>query len=139
VPDVKEVAAIATPWSGRNAVAASVGLALLAVTGWAGAAGADQAMPVKRAADAPGMIRTDTCSRPAYPGQEFRQHRGIVTLRLLLGADGKVKQSSIARSSGSPELDEATLAAIGKCSFHPPMVNGKPVDAWIHFQYEWKP
>lgn len=116
-----------------------IALALITISGGAGAAGGDAIVPVKLGADAPGMIRTDTCSRPAYPGPEFRQHHGIVTLRLLLGADGRVKQSAIARSSGAPELDEATLAAISACSFNPPMANGKPVDGWIHFQYEWKP
>jgi TonB family protein len=116
-----------------------IALALMGVTGWAGAAGGDAIVPVERGAGAPGMIRTETCSRPAYPGPEFAQHRGIVTLRLLLGADGRVKRSAIARSSGAPELDEATLAAIAQCSFNPPMAEGKPVDGWIHFQYEWKP
>lgn len=63
----------------------------------------------------------------------------MVTLRFLVGADGKVKKSFVSTSSGHPALDDAALVAISKCSFNPPMANGQPVEAWIPIQYEWKP
>lgn len=123
-----------------KAVIAIVGLAILSASGWASAAGGDTVVPLKLAADAPGMIRFDSCARPSYPEEELRQkHQGMVILRLLIGADGKVRQSLVATSSGYSALDQAALVAISKCSFNPPMVNGKPVDAWIHFQYVWTP
>ena len=79
-------------------------------------------------------------TRPAYPEREAEQnHQGRVTLRFLVGADGKAKESRVMSSSGYPALDEAALAAISKCSFNPPLANGKPVDAWIPVQYDWKP
>jgi D-alanyl-D-alanine endopeptidase (penicillin-binding protein 7) len=122
-----------------KAIVSVVALALMGLPGWAGAAGGDKVVPVKLAANAPGMIKFDSCARPTYPAQEFKQnHQGMVTLRFLLGADGKVKESLIVASSGYPALDEAALVAISKCSFNPPMADGKPVDAWIHFQYDWK-
>jgi TonB family protein len=112
----------------------------LSAPGWASAVEADKLVPVKLAANAPGMIRFDTCSRPAYPEQEAKQnHQGMVTLRFLVGSDGKVKESQVMKSSGYPVLDDAALVAISKCSFNPPVANGKSVDAWIPVQYDWKP
>lgn len=115
-------------------------LTVVSFPGWATAAGGDKLVPVKLAPDAPGMIRFETCTRPAYPEQEAKQnHHGVVTLRFLVGADGKVKKSLVMTSSGYPALDEAALFAIAKCNFNPPVINGKPVDAWIAVQYVWKP
>ena len=137
---IQKSAILALQFSARKAVIAALGLASTSAPGWTSAADGDKIVPVKLAANAPGMIRTDTCSRPAYPEQELKQNQqGVVTLRLLLGADGKVKQSFIVKSSGHPALDEATVAAISKCSFNPPMADGKPIDAWTFFQYDWKP
>lgn len=123
----------------RKAVIPVVALAITGFPGWAAAAGGDKIVPVRLAANAPGMIRTETCARPAYPeGGLERGHHGVVTLRLLLSTDGKVKQSMVVTSSGYPALDEATVSAISKCSFNPPMADGKPVEGWTLFQYDWK-
>lgn len=120
---------------------APVSVAMVAALGCAeGAMAADDSklVPVKLAADAPGMIRFDTCTRPAYPEQETdKTLQGRVTLRFLVGGDGQVKKSFVSTSSGHPALDRAALAAISKCSFNPPMVEGRPVDAWIPVQYDW--
>ncbi|MES2756043.1 MAG: energy transducer TonB [Pseudomonadota bacterium] len=123
-----------------RAVIAIAGLAIWSASGWAAAAGNDNGAPLKVAANAPGTIRFDSCARPAYPEEELKQlHQGTVMLRLLIGEDGKVKESRVAKSSGYPALDEAALVGISKCSFNPPMVNGKPVNSWIHLQYVWTP
>ena len=117
-----------------------VGMAVLSASSWASAPDPDKLVPVKLAANAPGMIRFDSCARPAYPEQEAKQnHQGMVTLRFLVGSDGKVKESQVMESSGYPALDDAALVAISKCSFNPPVANGKPVNAWIPVQYDWKP
>ena len=123
----------------RAAVAAA-GLALMALAGPAGAAGTDKLVPVRPAADAPGMIRFDTCSRPAWPeGAREQSQEGMVTMRFLVGAEGTVKDARVVKSSGYPALDEAAMTAIAKCRFNPPVAEGRPVNAWIHFQYVWKP
>ena len=123
-----------------NGKAACAGIlaAILGFPGWA-AADDSKLVPVKLAADAPGMIRFDSCARPSYPEQEAKNHQGTVTLRFLVGADGKVRKSMVSTSSGHPALDQAALVAISKCSFNPPVANGKPVDAWVPVQYEWTP
>lgn len=115
-------------------------LALSCLAGWASAAGTDKIAPVKLAPNAPGSIRFDSCSRPVYPDEELKQNRqGTVTLRFLIGADGTVKDSRVVTSSGYPALDEAARVGIAKCSFHPALLEGKPVDAWTLVQYVWTP
>ena len=127
-------------FANRNAVISLTGLAFAGLLGPAGAAGNENIVPVKLATNAPGMIRTDTCARPAYPDQDAKKnHHASVTLRLLIGTDGKPKQSLLVKSSGYPALDEATLVAISKCSFNPPMADDKPVEAWVLFRYDWTP
>jgi len=127
----------ASLWKVLPSVAA---VAVLRASSWASAQDPDKLVPVRPSANAPGMIRFDSCARPAYPEQEAKEnHQGMVTLRFLVGADGKVKESLVIKSSGYPALDDAALVAISKCSFNPPVANGKPVDAWIPVQYDWKP
>ena len=126
--------------STKGFVGFTAALALSCLAGWAGAAGTDKIVPVKLAPNAPGSIKFDSCSRPVYPDEELRQnHQGTVTLRFLVGADGKVKDSRVVTSSGYPALDEAARAGIAKCSFYPAQAEGKPVDAWTLVQYVWKP
>lgn len=116
------------------------GLVLACLVGLASAAGPDEIVPVKRAPDAPGSIRYDSCARPVYPEEALAQkHEGTVTLRFLVGADGKVKDARVMRSSGYPALDEAARAGIAKCSFHPALAEGKAVEAWTLVQYVWTP
>lgn len=114
-------------------------LAFLGLPVLSNAAGTDGIAPVKVPADAPGMIRFDSCARPTYPEQASSQkHEGTVTLRLLVGSDGKVKDARLVKSSGYPALDEAAAVGLSKCSFNPAVKDGKPVDAWTAFQYVWK-
>lgn len=120
-------------------IASLIGLAFLGLAGLSNAAGTDKITPIKPAPDAPGMIRFDSCARPSYPEQASSQKQeGTVTLRFLIGADGKVKDARLLTSSGYPALDEAALVAISKCSFNPAVKDGKPVDAWTAIQYVWK-
>ena len=136
----KKIDTFAVQASLRKVFLSVVAVAVLSASSWASAPDPDKLVPVRLAANAPGMIRFDSCARPVYPDQEAKQnHQGMVTLRFLVGADGKVKESLMMKSSGYPALDDAALVAISKCSFNPPVANGKPVDAWIPVQYDWKP
>ncbi|QOY95370.1 energy transducer TonB [Massilia sp. UMI-21] len=121
----------------KASMSVAVGLLFM---GPSGAHAGETAGAVKLTASSPGNIRTETCSRPEYPEQELKQnHQGTVTLRFLIGADGIIKRSLVQTSSGFPALDEAALAGISKCRFNPPLVKGKPVEAWTAIQYVWKP
>jgi len=57
----------------------------------------------------------------------------------LVGADGRVKDSRIEKSSGFRDLDKAAVAGLTACpKFRAGTENGKPVEAWARVAYEWK-
>ena len=87
----------------------------------------------------PPVVDANTCQKPAYPPAALRANEtGIVSLRILVGLDGKVLDSKVERSSGSRRLDEAARAGLSLCRFKPATVNGKPEQAWGRIEYEWK-
>jgi protein TonB len=61
-----------------------------------------------------------------------------VSLRFLVGVDGKVIQSEIEKSSGFKRLDEAARAGLSKCRFQPATVDGRPEQAWASMKYTWR-
>jgi TonB family protein len=84
-------------------------------------------------------IEFASCANPVYPKADMQAgHQGTVTVGFLVDENGRVKDSKITASSGFMRLDIAAQTALGKCSFHPALENGKPVEKWAHVQYEWK-
>jgi protein TonB len=79
------------------------------------------------------------CDKPEYPSASQRmEEEGTVGLKFLVGTDGKVIQSEIAKSSGYKRLDEAARAGLAKCLVRPAMADGKPEQAWTTIQYVWR-
>ena len=79
------------------------------------------------------------CEKPDYPSASRRmEEEGTVSLRFPVGADGKVIQSEVEKSSGYKRLDEAARAGLSKCQFKPAMVDGKPEQAWASIKYTWR-
>jgi len=67
---------------------------------------------------------------PVYPMESRRRHeQGTVRLRVVITIDGKVKDISVARSSGFDRLDKAALDAVRKWHFRPGTQAGQPVEA----------
>ncbi|WP_090043922.1 energy transducer TonB [Limnohabitans sp. 2KL-27] len=111
---------------------------------------APKAAPTLPAAPAPAApaiapVRTTAgvniaqCDKPDYPAASRRmEEEGTVGLRFLVGVDGKVIQSEVAKSSGYKRLDEAARAGLAKCQFKPATVDGKPEQAWTTIQYVWR-
>ncbi len=67
---------------------------------------------------------------PSYP--EFAreaQIQGKVTLHVLVGKDGKVKNVKVIK--GVKGLDDAAVEAIKKWVFKPALSNNKPVAVWV--------
>jgi protein TonB len=80
----------------------------------------------------------NTCAKPEWPKASLRnEETGTVTLSFLIGADGRVADSKILKSSGFRDLDKAAVNGIGKCRFKPGLVDGRPEQAWIQMQYVW--
>ncbi len=79
------------------------------------------------------------CAKPDYPSASRRmEEEGTVTLKFLIGVDGKVIQADIEKSSGFTRLDEAARNALSKCQFRPGTVDGKPEQSWASIKYTWR-
>ena len=67
-------------------------------------------------------------SAPSYPMSSRRKReQGMVVLRLVISADGRVTDISVSRSSGFDALDEAAVAAVRKWRWSPTVRDGRPV------------
>ncbi len=79
------------------------------------------------------------CAKPDYPSASRRmEEEGTVTLKFLIGVDGKVIQADIEKTSGFTRLDEAARNALSKCQFRPGTVDGKPKQSWASIKYTWR-
>ena len=93
------------------------------------------AAPVVTAA----VISASSCEKPEYPSASKRlEEEGTVTLKFLVGADGKVIESAVEKSSGFRRLDEAARAGLSKCQFKPGTIDGKPQQTWASMKYTWR-
>lgn len=78
-------------------------------------------------------------SLPRYPIESRRKkEQGTVTVRLLIGADGRVVETSIAESSGFERLDQAFLQAVRKWRWRPLMRDGQAVAMRALMPFTWK-
>ena len=92
-------------------------------------------VPVRTAA----VVNSANCEKPEYPSASRRlEEEGTVSLRFLVGVDGKVLQSEVEQSSGYKRLDEAARAGLSRCQFRPATVDGKPEQAWATMKYTWR-
>ena len=88
---------------------------------------------------APVIDAARSCQQPEYPAASRRnEETGTVTLRFLIGIDGKVAESKVETSSGYPRLDEAARRALSLCQFKAGTVDGKPETSWARLQYVWR-
>jgi periplasmic protein TonB len=74
--------------------------------------------------------------QPAYP--EFAreaQIQGRVTLHVLVGKDGRVKNVKVIR--GVTGLNEAAVSAIKQWVFKPALSNNKPVAVWVEIPMDF--
>lgn len=99
--------------------------------------------PVSNAPVAPvrtsAVVNSSNCEKPEYPSASRRlEEEGTVSLRFLVGTDGKVIQAEVEKSSGYKRLDEAARAGLSRCQFRPATVDGKPEQAWANMKYTWR-
>lgn len=97
------------------------------------------AAPQRQVARVAPEVRAKNCAEPEYPAASQRLgETGSVRLALLVGTDGKVKESRVERSSGFPRLDEAAVAGLSRCRFTPGTVDGVPESAWAQIRYTFR-
>ena len=71
------------------------------------------------------------CAPPEYPRISKRfDEEGVVSIKYLVDASGRLLKTDIEKSSGYARLDQAALSALSKCQFAPPMPNCKPEEGW---------
>ena len=84
-------------------------------------------------------INASSCEKPEYPSASKRlEEEGTVQLKFLVGADGKVIESAVEKSSGFRRLDEAARQSLSKCTFKPGTKDGVAVERWASMKYTWK-
>ena len=76
-----------------------------------------------------------------YPREAVRAHQsGKVYIRFTVGADGRVSQCDVTRTSGSPSLDAATCRLIIQRFRYEPArdVSGRPHADTVEGVHEWR-
>lgn len=123
-----EVASVGTAGTGgEGAVIGGVagGVAGGRVGGLVGATGSE-ALELKQVSRAPAVLKQVT---PDYPRRARSQGiEGLVLVRLIIGADGRVEPDSTRILRSVPELDAAAIAAVSQWRFSPALGRtGQPV------------
>jgi TonB family protein len=76
-----------------------------------------------------------SCTLPAYPDDVVRQDQALTLMtRIVVGADGTVRQAALVRPSKYPDYDRAVVAALAHCRYSPALHQGKPVDMTLPWQ-----
>jgi TonB family protein len=84
------------------------------------------------------VVQFETCVKPEWPRESLaKEESGTVTLSLLIGANGKVKDARLLASSGSALLDQAAAAGLQTCHFRPGTEGGIAIETWQQMQYVW--
>lgn len=69
--------------------------------------------------------------QPVYPPGMIREEReGVVTVRILVGTDGRVKALEAVRADAPAFLEATRKQAISKWRFLPATRDGEPVESW---------
>ena len=83
----------------------------------------------------PEMIKEVTPDYPRLARQASLEGKVFVTA--LVDKEGNVRDAKIAKSSGTPSLDEAALKAALLNKFKPAIQNGRPVACWVTYKVDF--
>lgn len=77
--------------------------------------------------------------QPVYPAASRRlNEQGISRLRVLVGADGRVQNLELEKSSGFARLDAAAMSTVRDWKFAPARQGDSAVPAWVLVPINWK-
>ncbi|MBL0428059.1 energy transducer TonB [Ramlibacter alkalitolerans] len=75
---------------------------------------------------------------PEWPRMSQRLgERGLVVLRVLIGADGRPRSAQVKQSSGFTRLDEASVTAAMAWRYVPGKRGGVPEEMWVNVPIRW--
>lgn len=87
---------------------------------------------------APGQPSIKTTKMPVYPRSMVKQGvSGKTVVRVLIGTDGSVRETTIEESSGQSLLDSAALEAARNTEFNPAVVDEKAVSAYALLPFDF--
>jgi len=90
------------------------------------------------AADKAPILERSTCGKFEYPKAALiNEEAGVVSLSLLVAADGTVADSKLEKSSGSKTLDKAAVKIYSACKYSPATKDGKSEQAWTKIEHVW--
>lgn len=98
-------------------------------------------VPVKPKGETKGVSgsASASCPTPEYPQDALmNEEQGTVRLKLDVGSDGHVTNAKVEKSSGSRNLDRATVNAYKKCVFGAAMQDGTATAGSINLEYTFK-
>lgn len=77
---------------------------------------------------------------PIYPKMARRSGmEGTVTVAVLVGVDGRVRNAQIVKESGlDAGFEEAALAAALETTWEPALQNDRPVEVWVTYKISFK-
>lgn len=76
---------------------------------------------------------------PKYPAGAAAAHvDGRVILKLLVGADGTVRDVVVEKAEPAGVFDAATVAAARAWKFTPAMKDGRAVEGWVRVPVDFK-
>lgn len=71
----------------------------------------------------------DRCVLPPYPADIVKADAPLqLAMRLIVKADGSVRNVTLSSPSSRPDYDQAVLAAASRCVYIPALRDGQPVD-----------
>lgn len=106
------------------------------------AAASGQAPAVTDHAEAGVDMDSRVFTPPRYPAAALEtKTSGKVVLRVLVGADGSVKDVVVDESVPAGVFDAASIEAARKWRFNPAIEDGQPVEGWVRVpvEFEWEP
>jgi TonB family protein len=84
------------------------------------------------------LLNINDC-KPPYPRESLRaEEAGRTRLRIHVAASGELRGVSLIQSSGFARLDDAMIAAIGRCKFAAATQAGVAIDASFTLDYNWR-
>jgi len=90
------------------------------------------------AGEVPASLDSKNCKAEYPKASLINEEQGDVSMSFLVGADGKVVDSKIDKSSGFKNLDKAAVKALSACKFKPGTKDGAVAQTWTKVDYSWK-
>ena len=87
--------------------------------------------------EVPATFDAKACKAEYPKAALMNEEQGVVSMKFLVSADGKVLESKLDKTSGFKNLDKAALSAVSACKFKPGTKDGKPDTTWTKVDYNW--